>query len=477
MCAPATLEPGTEVDVNAVASAVVEELLGSTERPAGAMIPVIDARVNDRVEKAMNSKIMEQVEAKVGELGLVDSINEIRDAVASRPPGPAATGQFYPAAPWAAQNVGDVLGLPDPNWYNPNAVGAKLDNEFESFPDFVRAVIRQDIAKVPDPRLINVTTGGDVSPQGGPQSALTGQEIQLGGALVPEQYRPQLLMLGLQPTSIRQRAMVLPMAAPTIQIPAIRDTSHAAGDVFGGIEFQWLEVNNPVGRSEPDFKLVELTARTLAGGIDIPNTLIEDSFISVPSLIYQLWQMGVPWMEEKYFIRGDGVAKPKGMLNSDAVVVAPRAADDQIGIADIAGMEARLLPSSRGRAVYMCHPAALEQIYQLSLGGVRAWMPSLSEGMPETLNGRPIIWNEHMSPRNLDGQIALVDWTYYVIGDRQALSMSASPHQKFDQHITVMKGIERIDGQTWLDEPITAAQNLVDNTTFDMSPFIVLDGD
>lgn len=183
-------------------------------------------------------------------------------------------------------------------------------------------------------------------------------------------------------------------------------------------------------------------------------------------------------MEEKHFIRGDGVAKPTGMLNTDAVITSARSNADAIDIADIARMESRLMPGSRGRAVWMCHPAALEQIYQLSLGSVRAWMPPLSEGMPETLNGRPIIWNEHMSSRDKLGQIALVDWMYYLIGDRQALSMSASPHQKFDRHITVLKGIERIDGNTWLDEPIRAAQRLDDatNTDFTMSPFVALAG-
>ena len=141
-------------------------------------------------------------------------------------------------------------------------------------------------------------------------------------------------------------------------------------------------------------------------------------------------------------------------------------------------MEAHLLPGSRGRAVWMMHPAALEQIYQLNLGSVRAWMPALSESMPETLNGRPIVWNEHMSSRDHAGQIALVDWMYYVIGDRQALSMSASPHEKFSQNITVLRGIERIDGQSWLDTSIKTAQPL-DTTggdAFEMSPFILLAG-
>ena len=185
---PTTSAPEAELDLTSVATAVVRELVGTADTPGP-------------LSTAIEQQVMGQVESRVDSLGLVDSIKEIREEIASRAPSAAAQSS-YPAPPWAAAGVGDVLGLPDPNWYNPEAIGAQLDNQFESFGDFVKSVIRSDMGGTRDSRLIRVTSGGSAAPQ----AALTGQEIELGGALVPEQYRPQLMMIGLQPTSIRQRA-------------------------------------------------------------------------------------------------------------------------------------------------------------------------------------------------------------------------------------------------------------------------------
>ena len=451
-------ETEDQLDVVAVATAVVQELMGTGATPGP-------------LSSSVERQVMDQVEMKVAKLGLVDSINEIREQIASRAPA-ASKGLEYPPPPWARAGAyaRGALGVPDPSWHNPDAIGAQEDGVWESPLEFMRAVVIAGRSGQRDERLNFVTSGSNMS------AAMTGQEIELGGALVPEEFRPQLMMMNLQPTSIRPRAMVLPMAAPTIQIPAIRDSSHRE-NVFGGVEFQWLEVNAAPDESEPDFKLIELTARSLAGRTLIPNTLIQDSFISVPALIYRLWGEAVPWIEEKHFLRGDGVAKPAGVLNSEAAITSPRKTADAIEWEDIAEMESRLLPGSDGRAVWMAHPAAKAQLMQLRNGEVNAYM-SPREGDPATLVGRPLVYNEHMSPRDVDGQVALIDWSYYLIGDRQALSMEASAHEQFSNFITVLRGISRLDGQPWLDTPLTAAQRLDDTGTddFTMSPFVLLEG-
>ena len=448
--------PTTELEPTAseIAAAVTRGLLG-TPSQAGPL------------SEQINAQVMAQVEAKVDALSIDESFKELREAVATRQP--ADPKPDYPEPPVALQNgITNAFGLPNPNWYNPAATGAEMDGRFEDFGEYLKAVIKYGRTGQADDRLIMVASNGNR------QATLTGEEIELGGALVPEEFRPQLLMIGLQQNSIRPRATVLPMMAPTIQVPAIRDESHRE-NVFGGVSFNWLEVNDEIDDSEPDFKMIRLNARALAGRTDIPNTLLEDSFLSVPALIYQLWSQAVPWIEEKNFIRGDGVGKPLGILNSPAAVVAPRASGAAISWADIAGMEARLLPNSQGRAVYMAHPAARTYIMQLRNGEVNAWAAPLAQGQPETLVGKPLIYNEHMSPDNMDGTLALVDWMYYLIGDRQALTMEASRHQRFSNHITVLKGIERLDGTPWLDTPITAAQNSTGSTAFQMSPFVLLD--
>ena len=438
-----------------------------TREQVGAIMDVLLGD-NDGHGGRLQGAIREQLEPQLAEKlePIKEQLATLNAAAEQGPPGSKSRSQ-YPPPPWAAPSgqIAHVLGAPDANWHNPDAAGAELDGKFGSFAEFVRAVILRDMKGVQDPRLVSVSTNGDIS------AALTGEEIELGGALVPEEFRPTLLSLQLQMTSIRQRATVLPMGSSAMSIPAIRDADHRNGQVFGGVSFDWLEVNDEIQGTEPEFKQVRLNARALAGRTDIPNTLIEDSFTTVPSLIMSLWQQAVPWIEESVFIRGDGVGKPLGILNSDAAVTVGRETVREFNVSDIFEMIAHLLPGSLGRAVWMYNPELIKEIGTLTNGETQVWMPNLATGMPGSIAGIPAIPNEHMSALGVAGDMVLVDWMYYLIADRQALSMAASAHQRFSNNITVMRGIERLDGQPWLDTPITPAQGSTDYT---LSPFVIL---
>ena len=435
--------------------------MSETKEIVGAVLDILlgDANgENGRLTGAVREQIMPQVEKRVATME--ETIMLLREAAASGPPAEAKIG--YPAAPWNSSAA--ALGLPDPNWYNPEAPGAALDGQFSGFGDFVKAVIRRDIGKQHDDRLISVTKGMS--------AALTGEEIELGGALVPEEFRPVLMSGMLGSANIRPRAMVLPMGSGSLSVPAIRDADHSDGTTFGGIKFQWTEQAATIGASEPAFKLIELNARTLSGRTELPNQLLQDSFMTVPALLMRLYQEAIPWVEDGVFYRGDGAGKPQGMLNAPATVDVARATANQISTADLASMVSHLPPGSASRAVWLMNPQVLPQIFTLNEGSVQSFHPRSAETMPDTFNGRPILWSEHCSGLGLRGDVALIDPMYYLIGDRQALSMDASPHEKFSNYMTVVRAVERIDGTPWIDTPITPAQR--SGTTYQMSPFVVL---
>lgn len=428
------------------------------------------------LEPKVESTVKEQLEAQFAEkidgLGIMRAIEELQDAVASGPPQQTTPRMWTP--PGLTSGASDMfpeqaalreaLGTGNPYSYNPDAIGAELDGEFEDFADFVRAVIRSDMQRERDPRLVRVNGAGEK------KAALTGEELDLGGNLVPEEFRPRLMMLMLQPTSIRPRCMSIPMGSSSIKLPTIRSESHANGQVFGGIEFYWTQRRARIERTEPDFAMVELTARGLKGAIDLPNELIMDSFISVPSMMMTLWSMAVPWIEEMNFLRGSGAAQPLGILNCDArVQVARNGGGNAFELEDAAKMLARMMPGSRGRAVWMMNQEIIPDLVTMTNGQVQAWQPALREGMPDTFLGRPLIWNEHMSASGEEGDVALVDWMYYIIADRMALTMRASEHEEFSDDMTVMRGVTRFDSQPWLDTPLTPAQG--DDK---LSPFVIL---
>ena len=72
--------------------------------------------------------------------------------------------------------------------------------------------------------------------------------------------------------------------------------------------------------------------------------------------------------------------------------------------------------------------------------------------------GRPVFFNEHCSYPGTAGDFILTDWMGYVIGDRQAVSIAASPHVEFRKNATVLRVISRLDGQPLMQKPMSLAQ-------------------
>ena len=432
-------------------TAVLDHLVGSDEQ-----VGLLAGEVK--------KQLAPQIEARIEEMS--EDLGELRESLKASPPG---SGGIDPGniPPWNAGAY--ALGVPDANWYNPEADGAALDGKWGSFREFLSTVFRRDLRGINDQRLRNVNETGSARVA----DELTGEELNLGGALVPEQFRPQLMMMQLQETSIRRRATVLPLQAPSVIIPALRDSDHTGGTVFGGMSFHWLETGATIPDSRPSFRSITLQARSLAALMPIPNTLIADSFVTVPALVSRLYMEGFPWVEEGVFMRGNAVGQPQGVIDSPATVAVSRTAANKFDLFDAVAMLSRLPPGSRGRALWIINGQVEPDLIKMNNANVQAWQPNLAAALPGTLLGVPYAISEHASGRGAKGDVCLIDWSYYVIGDRQSLSVDASKDSKFSENAIEFRGIERIDGRPWIEEPITPAQRT--GTDFTLSPFVVLE--
>lgn len=420
------------------------------EAVASSVVERLGVRMDERVDRTVTEQVKAQVTKTLEEMGFgADDEGHI-----TRPP------QQRDALELTRH---DLLAATDPTKRNPYAPGARSDGKFRSFGEFLRVAIKDGRrGGGTDDRLQYIGDDGTI------RADLGGGDLSTGGALVPEEFRAELLRLSLQPASIRRLAFQIPMSAAKISLPAIRDTSHAT-NVFGSVRAYWTKSGQAPPESQPELMKVSLEAFGLKLLTDIENELLADSFISAEALLAQLWAEAVPFFEEQAFIRGGGVGQPIGILNADALVSTTRNTAGHITVTDLGLMEARFLPGSRGRGVYMAHPSVLADLMTLTNGGVQVWHRDLTLPIPDVLNGRPLIINEHMSALGTVGDIALVDWKYYLIGDRQALSIDASAHAKFENGITVVRGTERLDGRPWLNSALTPAQG-----SATLSPFVTV---
>jgi HK97 family phage major capsid protein len=363
--------------------------------------------------------------------------------------------------------------------YNAKAPGAKideLDDEFrpEGFSEFLQAISgrRDELA---------THTGRDLGAMFGAWKTVRnsfGTTIPSdGGFLVPEELRSELLSNALESSIVRPRAQVIPMSSQVVPIPVVDETTHAS-TVFGGIVAYWTEEGAAATESSAKFGRVRLDAKKLVIYCEAPNELMADS-VAFEAWLSSNLPAAAAWFEDDKYLNGSGVGEPLGVLGSGAntnpalIGTTRNAGGNAIEYQDIANVYARLLPGSYANAVWVCSPAVIGQLLQITTGtgGVPLWLTGgqFIEGAPTQILGRPLFVTEKVPNVGTQGDLSLLDFSKYIIGDRQTLQAKQSEDFKFSSDITAFRLTERVDGRPGLLSALTPK-----NGGSTLSPFVTV---
>lgn len=346
--------------------------------------------------------------------------------------------------------------------YSPKAIGAKIDAMFDGPGDYLQAIWHKHLTTRPDPRIVELQNYSEAVPDA-------------GGFLVPESLRSEILRISLETGIVRPRARVIPMDSLRVPLPAIDSTTNV-GSVYGGIVVYWTPESGTIALNDAKFARVVLEAKKLTAGFVVPNELLQDSIVSFAAFVNSLVPEALSFAEDIAFLNGVGAGEPQGVLTSPAcVVVAKEAAQvaNTIVWQNIVKMYARMLPASLGRAVWLASIDTFPQLATMALavgaGGSAIWLNNGVVGPPMTILGRPVIFTEKVPALGCQGQIAFLDFGFYLIGDRQVMTASSSEHIRFQTDETMYRVIQRVDGRAWIQHDITPA-----NGGATLSPFVLL---
>jgi HK97 family phage major capsid protein len=349
--------------------------------------------------------------------------------------------------------------------HNSHAPGAVLDAMFNTSVEYLEAIW-------------HLSPGDDAAAKKAAiRNAASSVSPADGGFLVPETLRSQLLEIALEMAVVRSRATVVPMDSARVPFPTIDVTSNASS-LFGGMIAYWGEESAALTESDPKFGRITLDAKKLTGLSVVPNELLQDSIISFSALIERLWPMVLAFEEDASFMTGSGVGEPLGFLgagNAAAVAVAAEGGQpvDTIVYENVVNMYARMLPSSLGKAAWIISPDTIPQLFTMALsvgtGGNSVFIVNAAGPGPMTLFGRPIIVTEKAGRLGDRGDIAFVDLSYYLVGDRQTMTAASSTDYRFGHDQTAYRIIQRVDGRPWIQSAITPH-----NGGSPLSPFVEL---
>ena len=364
----------------------------------------------------------------------------------------------------------------------PQAPAPSKSGDFKSLGEMLVSVHGATFKNRHDPRLKMART--DVGPQDGKggwqmESKDLVENIGASGGFTvfPEHLNTLFQMQQLE-RIIRQRSTVLPMRSRVMQVPVLDQTgAPAAGSsYYGGAIAYWTEEGVLKTESQPAFRQMSLVAHKLVVYTEASDELLADSAVPLEALLQGLFRSVVMNEEEWAFINGNGAGQPLGVVTANTVaglgptIVVTRAGASAISIVDIFNMLSQFQGSS---PVWIAHQSTMPQL--LGMNGPAGnssyvWIGNGRDAMPTTLMGYPVFFVENAMPLGTSGDIILGDFSKYLIGDRQMVTIDASKHNKFEYDLTSWRAVHRVDGRPWLSAPITYR----DGTTT-VSPFVILD--
>jgi HK97 family phage major capsid protein len=346
-----------------------------------------------------------------------------------------------------------------------NAPGAALNGKFEDVTEYVNTIFHQRTDASLDGKLALLNEYSVKVPDA-------------GGFLVPEEFRQELLRLSLEASVVKPRARVIPMAGASLTFPTVDATSNVSS-VYGGIVVYRKGEGEEFVESQAKFGRVKLDPTKQTALAIVNNELIRDGAGAFNAFLNEALPEAMAFQEDVDYMSATGVGEPLGALNAanpGLIVVAKETGQNANTLVweNVLRMYARMLPGSIGRAVWLASPDTFFEIATMALsvgtGGSAVWLMD-AHGAPQlTLLGRPVVMTEK-TPGVLgqQGDLSLVDFGFYLIGQRDAMTMDTSPHVRFTRDQTVIRVIQRNDGRPWLASPITPK-----NGGATLSPFVTL---
>jgi HK97 family phage major capsid protein/HK97 family phage prohead protease len=283
-----------------------------------------------------------------------------------------------------------------------------------------------------------------------------------GGFSVPIEFAAKWLDDSLESEIVRPRATIWPIEGGQRKVPGWAGKDRSGGITHGGFEMEWLAELGTGTRQSGKLETITLIPKKGAIFCQISNELAADG-LGLEQQLESALVGSIGFGLDRAFCFGLGGGQPAGALSSanPALITVPKETGQIAGTitySNLASMFARMAPSSIRRAEWVCNPTAIPSLLQLSIpvGTGGSFIPALKESDGKFfLLGLPCIFTEHCKSVGTAGDIALVDWSQYVIGLRKDVSLDKSNVPGWLTDATDYRTIVRVDGMGSWSAPIT----------------------
>jgi HK97 family phage major capsid protein len=257
---------------------------------------------------------------------------------------------------------------------------------------------------------------------------------ELGGFLVPEDYRTQMVKKIADTGIVRRFARKVTTSRDSIEWPKL-----LGGDdrYTSAVRVTWIE-ENPTDATKsltnPNFGMAKIPVNTVMARVDLSRNMLEDSAFNMMMLITELFGEAAGIDEDVQFTTGTGGDTPRGVLGArSGAEYVPLTGIDVVN----SGASSTLQPDGIIDLVYDLPQQYRRGSVLMAARSVHAtvrkfkatdnqylWEPSLKPGEPATLLGYSFYENESLPSVAVNGHpIIFGDWSGYVVVDRIGMTV------------------------------------------------------
>jgi len=266
------------------------------------------------------------------------------------------------------------------------------------------------------------------------KATLVEGSLDLGGYLVPEDYRASIIKRMEGNTVVRGRARVVTTLRDAVEWPKLEggNTRYTSA-----VRVTWVNETpiNPSGaETNPTFGTVQIPIHTVMARTDLSRNLLEDSAFNMLDVLGELFSEAMRIDEDEQFLTGTGGGTPMGILSGRSgaeltpavgVTVANSGNAAAITADGIFDLVYSIASQYRDGAVFVMTRTAQRDARKLKDGNGRyLWQDSIQAGQPATLLGYPVLESEALPAISANNHpIIFGNLNAYIIADRVGMSV------------------------------------------------------
>lgn len=173
--------------------------------------------------------------------------------------------------------------------------------------------------------------------------------------------------------------------------------------------------------------------------IALPLELIQDSAIDVIALVVARLAMRLARIQNMHFTTGTGNGQPAGMITQASVgKIGASGQTVTVSYDDLVDLKHAVNRAYRAGAKYMMNDLTIASVSKLKdTTGRPIWVPAITEGAPDRLNGHAVATNDDMAVMAANAKsIAFGDFLQYTIRDVK----NSTTMLRFDDSAFALKG-------------------------------------